>query len=95
MRGGGGPSTPQGEALVGTWTMVGGSGYQYVFRANGRGTRGIAPLLESFRWREEPNGIVVFSFSFYEERWHFTVSGNSSSFYNGPLPGRFNFNRVR
>ena len=69
-----------GNSLVGTWENDYNPQYHYTFHADGRGTRGISPFVESFTWRVESRNTVVMTFPTTVERWNFTIRGNSLTF---------------
>ena len=58
--GGGGAQDTAGQALVGTWGWEDFAAWEYVFEANGEGTRGITGLeVETFLWRAEGNHLMI------------------------------------
>ena len=61
--------------LVGTWVWDDGEIYQYVFHANGEGTRGYIPIVQSFRWTVEDDHLDL-RFRFLTENWTYAINNN-------------------
>ncbi|MCL2421178.1 MAG: hypothetical protein FWD03_04910 [Defluviitaleaceae bacterium] len=67
--------------LVGTWAWDTGDTYLYVFHADGQGTRGTPPLVQSFEWTarqfdspEDGDGHLSLSFRRLTESWTYTIA---------------------
>ena len=70
------------ENLAGTWTWDVDSSFQYIFNADGTGSRGFTGAVETFTWstrsgdelrlrrNNAPSGEIT------NERWTYTIDGN-------------------
>ena len=83
------------HALVGTWTYIG--SIFYVFRNDGRGSRGVSPLIANFEWEISATGYLRMDFgNGHIERWDYSITGDRvtlDSRGNQPLTGRFTYIR--
>ena len=77
------------NSLVGTWSNDYNPPFHYTFHENGNGTRGVSPFTESFTWRLESGNTVVMTFPTTEERWDFTIRGDSLTFTGDLAPGMY------
>ena len=80
------------DAFVGTWVSDE-DGFQYIFNADGTGSRGLPPDLETFSWRRE-RGNLILTEGVGMEQWGYTLRSNTITFTHEAFPGYvFIFNR--
>ena len=71
------PTPPlQDYMLVGTWAWTETGAYLYNFYADGEGTRGFAPVPESFRWHTEDGNHLIINTAAEEESWTYIITGD-------------------
>jgi len=69
-----GPVSPYDYPLVGMWTWDAGDNYLYIFRADGRGSRGTAPsLVQRFEWEVYGDNNLSMEFSHMTELWTYSI----------------------
>jgi len=80
------------DAFVGTWVSEV-DNFEYHFRADGTGTRGVPPEMYPFNWRRE-RGNLILTEGTAMESWSYTLRGNTITFSHDEIPGYvFIFNR--
>ena len=84
-----------GHQLVGTWAWDISASYEYVFNADGTGTRGVAPLLESIRWRTGRGGHLIIETQQFVESWTYVINGDVLTLTSRQVDGmEFSYFRV-
>jgi len=79
-----------GGSLVGTWSNDANPLHLYTFHENGNGSRGLG---ETFTWIVD-GSTVFMTFDSHIERYSIRIRGDSLTFYNGTMPGTFQYSRV-
>ena len=82
------PAVVDGDAhpLVGTWSWSGDRRWQYVFHADGTGTRGTGAL--AIEWSISEEGLLVIHPSGgNEERWNYVIDGDVVTLSSTYFPG--------
>ncbi|MCL2866066.1 MAG: hypothetical protein FWE25_11075 [Lachnospiraceae bacterium] len=69
------PTVDHYAGLVGTWVWDMDDGYEYLFRADGTGTRGFGRSTSSFTWYTEDETLVIVA-GWLEEHWDFSIDRN-------------------
>ena len=90
-------STPRGDLeseIIGTWGQTGLINFQYVFRADGTGTRGFGVIQDDFRWSLDGNRITMTTW-LWSENYTISIRGNMLTFRRGTIPGVHRYYRVR
>jgi len=80
--------------LIGSWYWLT-HDYQYVFHTNGQGTRGFELVRESFEWRTESGGLLIISTPIVNERWSYSIQGDTLTLTSRDLGLTFEYTRVR
>ena len=85
----------QHHALVGTWQWDEITSYEYTFRADGTGARGIAPDLDEFTWNSPEAGNVIMQSDTLDENWSYTIISDMLTLNSRQVPGMsFSYRRA-
>jgi len=90
----GNPIAPADSEIVGYWSWDAISAFEYVFNADGTGTRGIQPDLDEFDWRVYDNNFLVMEFQLIDETWTYQVFGDILIFTSRPDNFEFTYTRL-
>jgi len=75
------PPAQGAHPLVGTWVWDSDDTFEYIFHADGRGTRGFGADIITFNWSTQGNELTLTGRA-QEEVWTYTISGNTLTITN-------------
>ncbi|MCL2837716.1 MAG: hypothetical protein FWE04_01425 [Oscillospiraceae bacterium] len=83
------PANNVASALVGTWVWEDAEAYEYIFNADGTGTRGMPGMMDTFTWSTPGSGrlnIDVDGVPVTEE-WNYSIGGVELTIDSRQVPG--------